>query len=151
MKARRSPSGKKQVLAVVAACMAAGMLLALTTQYARTYTLGRQAARLEQKRRDLAAENRALRDEIQRLQTDTGYIEQLAREQLGLVRPGEVELQVVEPGSGHPSDGPDAGREGADRQRAPAHAPAGWVGRLRAILLSLLGGLHRLILGGSTG
>ncbi len=52
----------------------------------------RSAARLAA----LQAENQALSEEIEMLGTD-GEIERLAREQFGLVRPGEVAYVVVTP------------------------------------------------------
>ncbi|GEM_PF-1867589 len=70
-------------------------LAALAAQYARTAALAREAARLEQRRQELIAENARLRTEIRRLQSDDRYLEQLARRELGLVRPGEVELLIV--------------------------------------------------------
>lgn len=81
------------------------MLVALSVQYARTYGLAREAARLEQHRQDLIDANARLREEIKRLETDDRYLERLAREQLGLVRPGEIELLIVPQGSPPPSDG----------------------------------------------
>lgn len=78
------------------------MLVALSMQYARTYSLAREAARLDQHRRDLILANARLREEIQRLETDDRYIERLAREQLGLVRPGEIELLLVPEGAAPP-------------------------------------------------
>jgi cell division protein DivIC len=98
--------------------MALGMLVALSAQYFRTYTLARQAERLEQRRRDLVAENQALREEIHRLQTDDRYIEQLAREQLGLLKPGEVELQIVT------SQPPEPGSDDSSTSRAEPSWPA---------------------------
>ncbi len=71
------------------------MLLAVGAQHLHTYTLAREAARMEQRRQGLLAENAALRVEIQRLRTDDQYIERLAREQLGMVRPGEMELVLM--------------------------------------------------------
>lgn len=82
-------------MTVGAAFVLAMALTALTNQYGKTYTLARNEARLEQRRRELIADNARLREEIDRLQTDDRYIEQIARQQLGLVRPGEVELLVV--------------------------------------------------------
>ncbi len=38
-------------------------------------------------------ENNRLGREAQRLQTDLGYIEKIAREELGLIRPGEIVLE----------------------------------------------------------
>lgn len=86
---------RRRLVTIGAALVLAMALTGLTSQYAKTYTLARDQARLEQRRRDLIADNARLRDEIERLQTDDRYIEQIAREQLGLVRPGEVELLVV--------------------------------------------------------
>ncbi len=89
----------RQLLKGAVVCAAAAMLVALSAQYARTYSLAREAVRLEQHRRDLINANALLREEIRRLETDDRYIERLAREQLGLVRPGEIELLIVPQGS----------------------------------------------------
>jgi len=80
---------------VSAGSLAGWMLIAVGAQHLRTYTLAREAARLEQRRQSLLVENAALRVEIQRLRTDDQYIERLAREQLGMLRPGEMELVPV--------------------------------------------------------
>ncbi|PZN07321.1 MAG: hypothetical protein DIU69_11845 [Bacillota bacterium] len=45
----------------------------------------------------MAEENRALRERIQFVRGDA-YIDAAARERLGLVRPGETVIQIVEPG-----------------------------------------------------
>ncbi len=71
------------------------MVLGLGVQCFRTYTLAREAGRLEQHRRDLLMQNAVLQAEIQRLRTDDQYLERLAREQLGMLRPGEIELVIV--------------------------------------------------------
>jgi cell division protein FtsB len=85
----------RRLITIGAALALAMGLAALSNQYSKTYTLARSEARLEQRRHDLIADNARLRDEIERLQTDDRYIEQIARQQLGLVRAGEVELLVV--------------------------------------------------------
>ena len=41
-------------------------------------------------------ENGKLSQEIQRLRGDIGYFEKIAREELGLVRPGELVIEFVE-------------------------------------------------------
>ena len=41
----------------------------------------------------LREENEALRAEIEHLKTDPSYIERLAREELGMVKPGELVIQ----------------------------------------------------------
>ena len=101
---RYAPDPLRRVFRTAVACAAAAMLVALSTQYARTYSLAREAARLDQHRRDLIVANASLRDEIHRLETDDRYIERLAREQLGLVRPGEIELFLVPEGAPPPPD-----------------------------------------------
>lgn len=77
------------------ALVAAG-LFALSTAQAglRVYHLTRQVAELEHQRHALLQENRKLREEIRRLY-DPAYVERLAREQLGLVRPGEIAVVLV--------------------------------------------------------
>ncbi|HKV46351.1 MAG TPA: septum formation initiator family protein [bacterium] len=84
-----------RVLAIVIGCLAGWILLALVGQYVRTYALEREAAGLERRRQELLAENATLGAEIHRLRTDDQYIERLAREQLGMLRPGEMELVIV--------------------------------------------------------
>ena len=83
-----------------AAVVAVWGTVAFVGQYARTYALARQAAQLDQRHRTLTAQNEQLREEIQRLETDDAYIEHLARTELGLVRPGEVEFMLVPSPSG---------------------------------------------------
>jgi cell division protein FtsB len=107
-----------------AAVVLAAVLVALSHQYAKTYALAREEARLEQRRRELIADNARLREEIERLQSDDRYIEDIARRQLGLVRAGEVELLIV------PYEGTVAPPGTARGRAAPAstvvrvHAPA---------------------------
>ena len=57
---------------------------------------GEQTA-LDQTAVQLQQRNEALRERIQRLQSDDRYIEQLAREQIGLVKPGEIIYRVTAP------------------------------------------------------
>ncbi|MHB8733641.1 MAG: FtsB family cell division protein [bacterium] len=115
-------AGRRRLMTIGAAIVLAVALTALFNQYGKTYTLARSEARLEQRRRELIADNARLRDEIERLRTDDRYIEQIARQQLGLVRPGEVELLVV------PYDGtvsaPGATPRGAAATRTSAGRPA---------------------------
>jgi cell division protein FtsB len=96
---RRTASLETRLLVLVAGSLVGWIVLGLTVQYFRTYALAREAARLEQHRRDLLAENASLLAEIQRLRTDDQYLERLAREQLGMLRPGEMELVIVPAGS----------------------------------------------------
>lgn len=66
------------------------------SSFLTVYRLDRDAARLEALKRDLQEQNAILREEIKLLATPQ-YIEKLAREQLGLVKPGEVAILIVQP------------------------------------------------------
>lgn len=90
---RHTAAGRLAVLA--AAALVCWTVAAFGVQYVRTYRLAREAARLERHRRELLVQNASLLAEIGRLRTDDQYIEQLAREQLGMLRPGEIELVIV--------------------------------------------------------
>jgi cell division protein DivIC len=122
------------------------MVVALSIQYARTLSLARQADRLETRREALIVENQALRGEIHRLRTDDQYIEQLAREQLGLLKPGEVELQIVSPPSGAsaapeaaPPGSPPAGGERAGGQQIGGRSETrSWLAHLWALVHAAL-------------
>jgi cell division protein DivIC len=76
------------------------LLVAVTyafgSSFLQVYRLRREAARLEQVRQDLIEQGALLREEIKLLHTP-GYIERIAREQLGLVKPGEVALLIIRP------------------------------------------------------
>lgn len=63
-------------------------------RYAR---LNRDLHALEDRIERLRAENAALKREVQRVRTDPVAIERSARESLGLVRPGEVVLNLEAP------------------------------------------------------
>ncbi len=61
-----------------------------------TYLQMRDHARqLEQELKDLERTNGELRTDIRRAQSDPARIEELARERLGFVRPGETVYQIV--------------------------------------------------------
>lgn len=49
-----------------------------------------EKARLDEQNYRLQKENEALRRRVQRLRTDDDYLEKVAREELNLVRPGEI-------------------------------------------------------------
>jgi hypothetical protein len=83
-----------------------------------------------------------LRVEIQRLRTDDRYIERLAREQLGMLRPGEMELVVI-PTPDQRSTGQDPTAARA-RQRGEGTRSIEWLAHevarsVRALLENVLG------------
>jgi len=85
------------------------------SSFLTVYRLDREAARLEALKRDLQEQNAILREEIKLLHTPQ-YVEKLAREQLGLVKPGEISLLIVQA----PAD------PLPPRQDQPRPGPAGW-------------------------
>lgn len=91
--------------------MAFGMLLAGVAifggAYWEGYQLRREAATLVRDREDTRRQNAHLREEIRLLNTPE-HIERLAREQLGLVKPGELAIILVQP---TPAPAPSGGRE----------------------------------------
>jgi cell division protein DivIC len=101
----------------------AGLALVLTGLFGSAYWDGyqvrREAARLVRERDDLRRQNAQLREEIRLLHTPE-YIERLAREQLGLVRPGEIAVILVQP-TPAPETAPAEKETGSD----------GWWARLR--------------------
>lgn len=59
--------------------------------------LGAERQRLGEQAVALMAVNAALRDQIERLETDDRFLEAFARRELGLVRPGEVVYRFHRP------------------------------------------------------
>jgi len=104
-RARRTPRIPRSL--IVGTCLAAAVAASyvFAVSVLQGYRLNREAARLEALRRGLQEQNAILREEMKLLQTP-GYIEKLAREQLGLVRPGEVAILIVRPPAPPPQPPP---------------------------------------------
>jgi cell division protein FtsL len=95
---------------------------AFGSSFLQVYRLRREAARLEQVKQDLTEQGAQLREEIKMLHTP-GYVERIAREQLGLVKPGEVALLIVRPKAETPQT---AGRRIIPQR---AETPQSWIVR----------------------
>ncbi len=135
---RRAPFPlRPRLLTIALGCLAGWMVIALGAQYVRTYTLAREVARLERHRQELRVENATIRAEITRLQTDDRYIERLAREQLGMLRPDEVELVIV-PSAARDPGSPGKPRSGDD-PAPPGRALRDWADRLLGLVERWLG------------
>ena len=131
-------------IAVAAVGAVAGWLFfALAAQYLRTYDLGREAARLERRKQELLIQNATLYAEIRRLRTDDRYIERLAREQLGMVKPGEIEFVIIPAPSDHRAARPKGPEPGGPRQSDRAASPL--VRRFEAEITSLRGWLRATV------
>jgi cell division protein FtsL len=91
--ARQFPRWVKFSAAVILLAAAAALF---TVRYLEVYRLNREAAELAALKRALQEQNAVLREEIKLLHTPA-YVEKIAREQLGLVKPGEVAVLIVRP------------------------------------------------------
>ena len=95
MKARRLRLLRTVVLVVLAVSFAVYGGQGLT----RVWTLKQDVESLEREVGALRVETAQLTDEVNRLRTDPDVIERIAREKLGLVRPGE-RIYKLPPASG---------------------------------------------------
>ena len=68
--------------------------------------LHRTRGELQREIAELQQRNTKLAEQVQALRSDPVYIEALAREQLGMVRPGERVFRLVPSGTGAPSKPP---------------------------------------------
>jgi cell division protein FtsB len=70
-----------------------GLLVFGGTSLVRTWQMQREVEALEREIQRLRTEARELSDTVDRLRDDPTFIEQIAREGLGLVKPGEKVLK----------------------------------------------------------
>ena len=61
----------------------------------RVHRLERDLQQLEEANTSLEHKNQALRQQIRSLKHDRSYIEQVARDELGMVRPGDIVFQFL--------------------------------------------------------
>ena len=115
------------------------VLSAFGASILQVYRLEREAARLARIRHGLHEQNAVLREEIRLLHTPA-YIERIAREQLGLVKPGEIAVLIVRPPADRPS-----GPAGVTNSPPAAHplqrqAPGepSWTARLKELIVKIL-------------
>jgi len=69
------------------------VIIIFLPSFARYQELNYKNGRLEERIKFLDRENKRLEEEKARLETDITYIEQKAREKLGVVRKGEIVLK----------------------------------------------------------
>lgn len=82
--------------AVVLLLVVAALLLSAVYPVRDYLASRRDIARLERRNELLGAEVASLRSQVRRLSTDE-EVERIAREELGMVRPGERSFLIVEP------------------------------------------------------
>lgn len=91
--ARRIP---RWLTVFAAIALLIGVTTLFATRYLEVYRLNREALRLVEVKRSLQQQNAILREEMKLLNTNS-YVEKIAREQLGLVKPGEIAILIVTP------------------------------------------------------
>ena len=88
------PRSLRQRLAVATAAMVSGVLVAAAVFGSRGLlhlrSLTTEETQISQRIASLLRENERLRERLRRLRTDDRTLERLAREQLGMLRPGEI-------------------------------------------------------------
>lgn len=103
------------------------VLLALITVIGERGVLHLWRLRGEKNRLDeqnflLQKENEALRQRIYRIRNDNAYLEKLAREELNLVRPGEIVYRFSNPGNRPANQKPES-RPNTKPRGAPGGKP----------------------------
>ncbi len=76
---------------------------------------------LKSRIQELEAQNKQLIEEVKALKTDPRTIERIAREELGLVKPGDIKITTSEPSLPASSE-PAASNGGSPKPSAPAGA-----------------------------
>ncbi len=87
------------LLGLIPLLIAAGVIFVLIIiggKAVQGYEMRREARAIQQRVEQLRQENRRLSDELDYLRSDE-YIEKVAREELGLVRPGDVAVAIIQP------------------------------------------------------
>ncbi len=82
-----------------------------------------EKAKLDEQNFRLQKENNALREKITRLRSDDFYLETIAREELNLVRPGEVIYRFQSPDARESKSGALNAPAGGSRQSTAQKSP----------------------------
>jgi len=75
------------------------LAVSFTLQFKKLAALQLELGAMQKQVAELQAKNKELHEQLNRVQSDS-YIEQIAREKLGLVRPGETRIVQVKPENG---------------------------------------------------
>ncbi|WP_066634324.1 FtsB family cell division protein [Desulfolucanica intricata] len=94
-KVKRISLTKNKIPIIVLAVLLVYMGLSLYNQFNRLQVLQKDLHNIQEQVKILKEKNSSLREELKRVQSDA-YIEQTAREKLGLVMPGETRIVPVE-------------------------------------------------------
>ncbi|CCO08633.1 FtsB family cell division protein [Desulforamulus hydrothermalis] len=109
---RRSKRGGAALM--VSILFVAYMIFSLGSQFKKLHDMQNSMELLQNQVQELKTRNAALREEIKLIKSDS-YVEQVAREQLGLVKPGET--LVVQVQSPQPADAKTSSRSTGEKQQ----------------------------------
>lgn len=93
-KKRRIFKPGKNLPAIIAAFLLFYLLISFFTHFHKLYALQGDIKEIERQVEELKTKNEELRKQLKQVQSDS-YIEQRAREKLGLVKPGETRIVPV--------------------------------------------------------
>ncbi len=85
----RHKRGKSKLVLFFSVALAAYFVFSLGSQFNKLHAMQSNMDSLQSQVEELKSRNAALRQEIKQIKSDS-YVEQVAREQLGLVKPGET-------------------------------------------------------------
>ncbi|HAG07026.1 MAG: Septum formation initiator [Clostridia bacterium 62_21] len=104
---RRFNLARSKLPYIFLALLLAYFAISVTTELGKLWYMQRNIADMEQSVRELRKKNEALWDKVKLLQSDA-YVEKVAREKLGLVKPGETRVVPVPaaPEQGAPAPDP---------------------------------------------
>lgn len=85
-------------MVLLAALVLAAMSALSPNGLRKAWRFGKEIERLRAENAAIEAENERLRRDIQNLHASPAYLERVARDELGLVRPGEVLFRFPEGG-----------------------------------------------------
>ena len=109
----RLPKGRRPWRQLVALVVTLYLLYSFTHLGLALYQTNRQMQAYENQKTALLQENARLKQQIQELNSDS-YIERVAREELGLVKPGERVIMPAQPGQVRPLKPPQPGQQFRD-------------------------------------
>ncbi|MHB8172485.1 MAG: FtsB family cell division protein [Thermincolia bacterium] len=94
---KKTASPKKTPLLRIITLMVVGYLFfAFGSQFLKLNQMDQEVANIKEQINSLEGKNRETKNEIRQLKSDT-YVERIAREKLGLVKPGETVIFPVKP------------------------------------------------------
>ena len=98
-KARKSFSiSRSRLPAIVLSLLLVYLVISFSSQFSKLYVMQRDVQSIQLQVQDMQQNNAVLREELRLAQSDA-YVEKIAREKIGLVKPGETRVVTVSSGT----------------------------------------------------